>query len=148
MLTKEEFLKPRYKVIGDWPARFFFMGSILTVTLEQNGELSITIDCEEVRREYYTWNVETQGGHLDDFPHLFEKLPWYKHRRAHEMPRYVKWAQSTPVQVAEVVQWDMEGGMFPMCLIKGECAMRCVVECDLMPAAEKEYLTYKNKNHG
>lgn len=109
MLTKEEFLKPRYKVIGDWPARFFFMGSILTVTLEQNGELSITIDCEEVRREYYTWDVETQGGHLDDFPHLFEKLPWYKHRRAHEMPRYVKWAQSMPVQVAEVVQWDYFG---------------------------------------
>lgn len=124
----EELLQKRYKIIAEDTSGNLKVGQVLVHDEEANvfwcGKTCFTED------------------QLKSLHHLFQPLPWYACRKVNDMPRYVKWAQSNPVQVAEVVQWDMEGAMFPTCLIKGECHMRCVVECDLLPATFDEYITY------
>lgn len=65
-MTTEELLKPRYKVIADYP-----FNKIAPV-----GEI-ISGD------KLPMWDVR-------EFPHLFKKLEWWEERKESEMPEYVK----------------------------------------------------------
>lgn len=86
MLTIEELLKPRCKVIADYPKCRYKIGDILYV--DDKGSAWI-------KHEYlfYTDPVES----VAKYPHLFESLPWWKDRKVEDMPEYVK-VTETPDQ--------------------------------------------------
>lgn len=88
-MTPEELLKPRYKVIADWPARQFMAGAILHLDEPiPDGRIRVWIEHEK-QKERYLWNPE-ENNHFDDYPHLFQKLEWWQERKPEEMPRYLK----------------------------------------------------------
>lgn len=64
----KELLKPRYKVIADYPGNDIPIGYIITDV------------------DYYTRrNVD-----FDKWPHIFKKLEWWEDRKPEEMPEYLK----------------------------------------------------------
>ena len=68
-----ELLKPRFKVIADYPESKFKVGEIIQLT----------------------WNdpfPDKYGGYetfYNKYPHLFKKLEWWEDRKESEMPQYV-----------------------------------------------------------
>ena len=95
-MTKEELLKPRYKVIADYPQHYFkgedkdneykfIEGDILAYGKVNNsmtyrrigrcGYMSVGIPCES--------NPEL-------YPKIFRKLEWWEEREEKDMPEYVK----------------------------------------------------------
>jgi len=69
-----ELLKPRYKVIADYPGSVFNIGRILPDPLEsysQDEENDLVLS-------------------MNKYPHLFRKLEWWEDRAVEDMPEYVK----------------------------------------------------------
>jgi len=71
----EDLLKPRYKVIADYPFCPFEVGEIL---YEHEGKFYVYEDSGR-----YPINPEA-------FPAVFKKLEWWEERKESEMPKYVK----------------------------------------------------------
>lgn len=73
----EELLKPRYKVIADWPGGDYLPGDIFTMEPDEDGTMldKIHFVFEHTCKKY---------------PHLFKPLQWYEDRPKEEMPQYVK----------------------------------------------------------
>lgn len=71
----EELLKPRYKVIADYPNSRFKLDEILTQWIGNNysGE----------DKYFVISNVEK-------FPHIFSKLQWWEDREIEDLPQYLK----------------------------------------------------------
>jgi hypothetical protein len=74
MLSKEEILKPRYKVIADYPSQAFEMGNIIIGT-----------SAYLVKGEGFC-----NSGYMQEYPHLFKKLEWWEERKIEDLPEYVK----------------------------------------------------------
>jgi hypothetical protein len=68
----EDLLRPRYKVIADYP----------------NSTLSVDeiIEQIEVEEGQFLFNM----GFSHNYPHLFKKLEWWEERKESEMLKYVK----------------------------------------------------------
>ena len=64
----QELLKPRYKVIADYPGNIWAIGSVLDLNISK--QLS----------SYY-----------DKYPHLFRRLEWWEDRDVKDMPEYLKY---------------------------------------------------------
>lgn len=70
-MTPTELMKPRYKVIADWPDNSKHkIGNIINA-----GNV-------EWPENYCEW--------LDNFPHLFKKLEWWEERNENELPAWIK----------------------------------------------------------
>lgn len=72
-MNKEELLRPRYKVIADYPKSIFKVGEILHV-----GSMGDLLYCD------------TNGPRMSQYPHLFKPLQWWEDRKPEDMPEYVK----------------------------------------------------------
>lgn len=119
-----ELLKPRYKVIADWPGMKFDVGEILF--------------------ESYTkglTNDYIKNGWCDKYPHLFKPLQWWEDRKPEEMPKYLKlkpgqeWV-SKPIHYIlayDVICPDKESGTFQPQLE------------NFIPATETEYNNQKGE---
>jgi hypothetical protein len=72
-MTVEELLKPRYKVIADYPdsEKFCKVGEILD-------------------RNWAWHDGEGNERLVSEYPHLFKKLEWWEDRRIEDMPVYVR----------------------------------------------------------
>jgi hypothetical protein len=93
-MTPEELLKPRYKVIADYPGNEWKVGDILD--------------------RDWGWDGDDESGfkhHVSDYPHLFKKLHWADERPVEQMPRYIKGKE----RVYEVTGWskDIIGHFYP-----------------------------------
>lgn len=67
-MNKEELLKPRYKLISDFPGNWNKVGDVLEAdTLYMDGE------------------TFTMG----DYPAIFDRLEWWEERKKEELPQYV-----------------------------------------------------------
>lgn len=93
----EELLKPRYKVIADYPGRRETMpiGHILILESFNNGR-------------YWHEFTEVEPIHIDEgfakYPHLFKRLEWWEERKPEEMPQYVKLGK----RLIKVKQWAFD----------------------------------------
>lgn len=140
-MTTEELLKPRYKLIKDYPDCIAPVGSILQDDVES---CIITTP---------TGSVSIQSSYLfrnkDKYPHLFQKLEWWEDRKEDELPGYVKLRKEslekflpwTHTKVFKVYKW--RGGIFwdeP----DNEYSTVDNREFDFEPATEEEY---KNQPH-
>jgi len=75
MKDVSQLLKPRYKVIADYPMSQHKVGSILTL---ESGDRYVGNGTK-----YIILNIE-------QYPHLFRKLAWYEERDVSEMPEFVQ----------------------------------------------------------
>jgi hypothetical protein len=73
-MTPEELLKPRYKVIAEYPKSPYPVGTIIRA----DGQSEDLLYCD------------SNGPRCRDFPHLFRKLGWWEERGEKGMPGYVK----------------------------------------------------------
>lgn len=72
-LTKEELLKPRYKVVADYPRPhnhpYFGMGEIIEAITPEDIE------------------------YFNKYKALFQPLPWWSDRKPEDMPEYVRYSE-------------------------------------------------------
>jgi len=129
MLTTEQLMKPRYKVIAYYPGCPFNVGNILMQAVD-NGKLFWS------KLETGEWGAQVNDIHL--YPHLFQPLQWWQERDVKDMPEYVKHIQTGRVcRVADANEKYPSGFMidYPMT----EC---WIVYKDCIPCTEAEYQQY------
>ena len=102
-----DLLKPRYKVIADYPGNAYKLGDIITFV--QDG-------CSELIANYSSVNGDrtrlmVAKKEFDKSPHLFKKLHWADERPVEQMPMYIKGRE----RVYEVTGWskDIIGHFYP-----------------------------------
>lgn len=87
-MTAEELLKPRFEVIADYPNYIFDVGEII-----------------ETERAYRPVSF---AKNLEEFPHLFRKLNWWKHRKEEDMPKRIKLFFSDREEIFEISGYEMD----------------------------------------
>lgn len=87
-LSVDELLKPRYKVIADYPNASFKVGSV--------WETDIAVHYAQMSDEL----------DFDKYPHLFQKLHWAEERELGELPEYVKFNNQF---CYKVIEWGRLG---------------------------------------
>jgi hypothetical protein len=135
----EELLKPRYKVIADYPFnKSFKIGEVIAL-----NEID---DRPHLVKEEYALIQNTVVTHtfyktdFDKYPHLFKKLEWWQERKESDMPEYVKWAHDGKIH--KVFQWLRTGtGNNWLCDFVGSKAY-CFLS-DISIATKEEYQNQK-----
>ena len=97
-MTVEQLMMPRYKVTNNWPSmRDFELHQVVTLDKEFSPQYRMwTItDCQG-ERNYIT-------KFFDNYPHLFQPLPWWAERKVEDMPEYVKDGNG---EVYKIKEWD------------------------------------------
>ena len=135
--SREDLLKPRYKVIADYPDSEFKIGDIKTVT---GGDLRFT------------------EGYFNAYPAIFKRIEWYEDRERNEMPKYVK-DVFRPGMVNDIYVYCVKKHFTQDCTPIGgkvrEDKKYWVDKNDFShlynhyePADETEYQNFKSDNHG
>lgn len=83
----EMLLRPRYRVIADYPGCPFDVDEILVQDLNTVGEIFVNIHHVDHSRQDRNWIGPDQIG---KYPHLFQPLAWYQDREVADMPQYLK----------------------------------------------------------
>ena len=126
MLSKEELLKPRYKVIASWPNSDLPVD--LVVTQIGNGKWSDGKDYEFAESELW----------FKRYPHLFRKLHWSEDRSVEDMPEYVYFKEG---------HWEGCYKVLKHFYANGWCRVLNKIEVDypyhtLTPATIEDFNTY------
>lgn len=82
MLTTEELLRPRYKVIADFPGCSYEVDTVLYV--DQSGELY------SPTAGYSRTVTKVMQCDAEKYPAYIQPLPWWSDREISDMPEYVK----------------------------------------------------------
>lgn len=101
MLTKEQLLQTRYKVTGPFPHMNCKVGDILDFS---DGYSSKQITRTPHDDPWGETNFATHGFdqfELQEYPNLFQPLPWYSDRKPEDMPEYLK-----DIKTGEVFAYD------------------------------------------
>src|SRR5438477_4551077 len=122
-MNKEELMRPRYKVIADYPLSSLSLGS----TIVPRDPMSACV---------------VQGGawfiDLNKYPHLFKKIEWWEERKPEEMPEYVRVNSGI---VCKVITYSQENGRYWLKEFKDSPVW---VE-QVTPATLEEYEAQQNK---
>lgn len=83
IMDKKELLKPRYRVIADYPNSKYPVNSILNFErrVDHNGEYWF---CRKPE-----WILSEEA---DKYPHIFKPLGWWEERELSDLPKYVRLA--------------------------------------------------------
>lgn len=100
MKTPEELLRPRYKVIAEYPDCYYKIGQILTTSQE-----------EWVSNDNAKFAPQT----VSEYPHLFKRLEWYEDRSIEDMPEYILLNTAIPKVILRVIEWGEEDGSIYAC---------------------------------
>lgn len=136
-MTVQELLKPRYKLIADYPNSEFRVGDVLEFkSIYPYSGYALLFGSDKI--------ISTE--YLDDFKHLFKKLEWWDERKVEEMPEYVKMtAYIKPItnndenlelekgQIVKPEKWGLNSFEISHWVFSASLAV---------PAAEEEYLQY------
>ena len=120
-MKPEELLKPRYKVIADYPHSGLTVGEIISGI-----------------------HAETLQDHYNEYPHLFKRLEWFEERTLEEMPQYVRFGEFDRAHTIYRLEKPLEEdtNFWVMTTVNGE---HCYPLTGSYPATEAEYLTFKNQ---
>lgn len=116
-LTPEELLKPRYKVIADYPGSQWKVEEIL----DRNWGWGTGDD--EIGFEHS----------ISDYPHLFNPLAWWEERTPEELTGYIKINRESGTHVYEFNILDTN-------LMKWKFG--AIRPSEFLPATAEEYLAY------
>lgn len=92
-MTKQDLLKPRYKVISDYPESPFEINEVI------DGNILVTAPIGLNEPKY-----------ASDFPQIFKELQWFEEREEKDLPKYVKVLKDIPYyglkkgQIVEVTE--------------------------------------------
>lgn len=88
-MTREELMKPRFEVIGDYPGLSYNVGDIIEILIDDSyGIIDMGI-----------------------YPHLFRKLNWWELRKIEDMPKkliYKSFVGKDDADIIDIIHWDME----------------------------------------
>lgn len=146
-MTSEELLYPRYKVINNWPDMGrdgYHVGKIVRLrTKEEDGRW-----CLKER------DLTTYEAFFQNYPHLFEPLPWWKDRKVEEMSEYLKclspnfkWGKG---DIIKVDRW-LESFGPTLRFYSPDTDKITHHPCSFVPATEADYNAYmqtSNQNNG
>jgi hypothetical protein len=116
-MTTEELLKPRYKVVADYP------NSDLPI------ETVLTNSYQDIWTDFHGLEFNERTSFFSDYPHLFRKLEWWEDRKVEDMPKYFR----------------NKNGVFEIKRPIQEYATHNA-KGDVLPATESEYLEYQKSN--
>ena len=85
-MTNEELLKPRYKVIADYPNNVFQVGQVVNFKLTRNGDWIY---------QWARYDGMYEMGILEfaDYPNIFQKLEWWEERSENDLSE-IKYAKT------------------------------------------------------
>ena len=130
-MSNDELLKPRWKVIADYPKSLYHVGDIL------NGGW---------RSEDLIY-CDTQGPRWSHYPHLFKKLEWWEERELNQMPMFIKNKTARPITYTKVDGWKISDrkdlGNYVQVLMIIDGKEKDINFWAIEPATEDEYNTYK-----
>lgn len=126
-MSVEELLKPRYKVIADYPMRAYNIGDIITLQEPFKPIAYGAADCNN-------------AGYLDKYPHLFKPLAWYEEREIDDLPIYLK-SKNTGA-VTKIEQYHQIGKMLYVIYITGH---QFIMPEYFLPATSTDYQNYQSK---
>ena len=133
-MTVEELMKPRYKVIADYPKCPF-------------GDVGRVIELKNGKYEWaeYDGMYSENESFFQEYPHLFKPLKWWEDRKPEDMPEYVKLKPEYGGRVYKLSEAkESYGGkafMFDYPITEHWIDLsQCI------PATETEYTQYINKN--
>ena len=138
MLSKEELLMPRWKVIADFPGNvYFYVGEIFELPKEYIKQMMVIgNDDEEVDFEV---NPEL-------YPAIFKKLDWWEEREFNELPKYVKNKDGvyetffrTPSKDGSLWEWQV---VHPT--KEYEAEVMYILDNQMLPSTEEEYKKQTN----
>jgi hypothetical protein len=119
-MTPEDLLKPRYKVIADYPGCRWEVGHIIEMK-----RVATSVDDK----------------YFDNYPHLFQPLKWYEERKPEDMPEYVK---SERTGAIHITKYDFETNT----IFWDDCPFTLSMFLSTkMPATKEEYDTYKQQGN-
>jgi len=124
VMTVEELLMPRYKVIADYPHNPYKVGDLLEEFTKTAFKLTVTYNgnsMDETQANTYPASA------IEKMPHLFRKLNWWEERKVEDMPEYVKYHNGS---ISLLTKDMIEAGG--------------IVLEDYLPATEQEYNDYIN----
>lgn len=122
----EDLLKPRYKVIADWPGATVKVGDVISY-----NEFDVHVVL--AGREPYL---------ISDYPHLFKRLEWWEERSEDEMAEYVK----TDGIVFKVEQYEHLGYDDAVAwFVKGSTYAGSCLRASVLPATQAEYESFINQ---
>lgn len=109
-----ELLKPRYKVIADYPGSPFWVGSILIFIPRFMHRVDGNIESTTYSDVFRRGNHFILADEIKEYPHLFNPLEWYEDRKPEEMPGYVKdkFNQVHKVTSVERIGANLEKGFY------------------------------------
>lgn len=90
MLTTDELLRPRYKVVGPYPWSPYKIGDIITMPPDgRSFHLTTTEYTDEFgdRTKLEHWHAPEE---ILKYENLFQPLPWWSDREPEDMPEFVK----------------------------------------------------------
>ena len=129
-MTPEELLRPRVKVVKDYPNSPFEVGMILTLFKSHHNANYRTTEIGEDHR--HRISVEM----VEKYPNFFYPLKWWEYRDEKDMPMYVKNDFGSVCRVIGVITnlIDIEANDF------GGNLTKCTVfSCKWLPATKEEY---------
>jgi hypothetical protein len=121
-VSVEDLLKPRYRVIADYPGSQFTVGQIIQKQKYMDGK----------------WHVKGFLNEPENYPDIFKPLEWWEEREPEEMPQYVKSEHRKRVAKA---RFDMNDTSAWFMFLDGE-VHPYAPGTEWLPATETDYLNY------
>lgn len=119
-MSNEELLRPRYKVIADYPNNIHKIGSIIE---NKAGEPFDKIKFYQCAKH----------------PHIFKRLEWYEDRKPEDMPEYLKEIEDGHTWIYKSgVDFIYRGGIVDMVMKNDK---RRLNYCYVLPATESDYIS-------
>ncbi len=114
-MTKEELLKPRFKVVALYPTSPYKVGEIISPDAEGNA-----------------WFNSGLSGFPEGYPDVFKPLKWWEERKPEDLPKYF-WFKSGTTDAPSVAKVsDYIGKNSPY-------SIAYLVNCETEPATEEEF---------
>lgn len=98
-MKAKELLKPRYKVIADYPNSEHEIGEI--IVLNENRQVTK----EPFARLLQEPIIFLESDIDKSFPHIFKKLEWWEEREEKDMPSKITHKESVHKEVVNIDRW-------------------------------------------
>lgn len=144
-MSIDELLRPRYKVIADYPESRFTVGDILhryDFKTSANGtytyvtNLDSPLQGSNIKKEY-----------AETLPHLFKKLEWWEERKPEDLPKHVRYDNKVS-RIVDIeyddnnrmyqIEWDGQG----LFHLDNQYQLKGFSFWEVEPATAEEYTQY------
>jgi len=120
-ISMQELMKPRYKVINTYPFNNHFMLNEIIVLPEFDSRSHISLQEWFVIKQPLSsagsaLPITMHESTFNQYPHLFQPLPWYAEREISDMPEYIRindnWVVKVKKHFADHPRYDYVNHFF------------------------------------